>query len=316
MAHKTNRPTTPITDRYTTWRDAPPSPGIPQRLTSVDADDESMTFVADTIEWLRAEITSLGGPRAVEHYLASATGFDERCDRWASIRILERATGCTAPGRAWPGWRPDDPHARRRPLRPLELICVRLNAVLRRSVQEKGIERRSATVATIEAGGTAGELGLLLPGDVEFDGSVPVRLRLAGTEREFTAGFQVAIPRTVEIPHWARPSFAKVVEQAAGPEHPLLLRASNKAVGAQKIASTLLDRVTDLLDSSGLHEDRTVQPASIRNGAARIAYQQHGIDAAVARLGHDIDYVRGEIGLTPRRPARRDARPAKNQCEQ
>mgnify|MGYP003349590528 CR=1 FL=1 len=98
--------------------------------------------------------------------------------------------------------------------------------------------------------------------------------------------------------------FVAVIAQAAQADQPLLLRASTKAASPQKVASVLLGRATDLLDSSGLHGDPTVRPASIRNGAARISWQLDGIDAAVARLGHDVDFVRGEIGITKRRPVR------------
>lgn len=292
-------------DRDRFWQEVPLTPSLPAWLERVvDTDEVSSGFVADAIARLDRHRRTLGGMRTIDHFLASAVGFGERCDRWATVRIIELADGRTDKGPMWPGWMPEVGYQHRRPLRPLELTATRLAAMRKLSPQEKGIPARCATVAVAEAGAVGGEFGKIFHDDLEFDQGTVVAVRLRGTMRENPSGFPIAVPRTVEIPRWARAVFTEFANTVTERDRPLLLRATSNDVDPHRIETALTNRVARVLEVAGHRGAESVTPASVRNGAARVAFERDGLDAAVARLGHEVRFVRSEIGLDPQRPAR------------
>ena len=293
-------------DRFRFWQEVAFTPSLPGRLERLaGADEVSSGFVADAIVRLERDRRTLGGSRAVDLFLASAVGFDERCDRWAAVRIIELAGGGTDKGMAWPGWVPAGPGARRRPLRPLEMVAARVAAMTKLSSQEKGLPARCATVGVVEAGAIGGELGKILPDDVVFDDGVVVAVRLRGTVRDNSSGFPAASPRTAVLPLWARQAFTEVAMAATRQDRPVLLRASSDETDPHRIQTALMSRVSRVLEVAGHRGEAAVTPASIRNAAARDVFERDGLGAAVAFLGHDVRFVRAEIGLDLLRPVRR-----------
>jgi integrase len=63
--------------------------------------------------------------------------------------------------------------------------------------------------------------------------------------------------------------------------------------------------VRKALVRAGLGEDPTVTPLSVRNTAGRRVYDERGLEAAAAFLGHqDLMSVAREIGVREHRPTR------------
>jgi hypothetical protein len=84
----------------------------------------------------------------------------------------------------------------------------------------------------------------------------------------------------------------------------LLLYTGNSTV-PNKIQSSILMTVNKVLEDAGLAGDPPVKPQSVRNGAARRAYNDGGIEAAAGLLGiRDLNGVAREIGVRPHLPQR------------
>jgi hypothetical protein len=237
---------------------------------------------------LTTELEARAPQGAVDRFLAAGSSFEDRLDRWGTLRALERIS--QLPGRAldFPGWVPDDPNLRRRPFTKIETGLIRLCS-LKSPI-------RAASTGALDAGTASGELALLLPDHVvRANSGTATHLVLLGTERPSTYGYPVATPRTLEIPTWARTAFDQLLIGAEN-DRPLLY--TGNSVDTHKVQSSILMTINKVIDDAGLAGDPTVKPQSIRNSSARRAYESEGIEAAAALLGiSDFNSVAREIGI-------------------
>lgn len=157
-------------------------------------------------------------------------------------------------------------------------------------------------MAVLDAGGISGELGRLHGVDVVSRDGGGFAVAAPGTMRTQRFGYTMAAPRTLEIGDWASGKF-ETLSKATSPEDLLLYAGS--ATTPAKIQSSILMNVTSTLNYAGFGADPTVRPLSIRNTAGRRAYEEGGLEAAAALLGHD-DYnaVAQKIGLRGRKAVR------------
>jgi hypothetical protein len=252
---------------------------------------------AATIAAFADEITEYlesrrGAPHAINLFLSVADDITERRDRYAALRALELLIGSKAAPLARPVWL-GVPNERRRPLTAIEMGVVRLAA--RRTV------RRTLPVALLEAGAASGEVGQCFAADVACDpfGSATL-LNAPGSLRTLGSGYPPCHPRLLTIPAWAAKTVGKVAAALPGDAPVAYLGEATDPAAAQ---SAVLMNVRNTLNIAGFATDTTVTPLSIRNGAARAAYERDGIQAAFAMLGHDdMNHMAREIGLRPQLP--------------
>lgn len=235
-----------------------------------------------------------------------------RRDRYATVRTLElfRVRAIDRDPLAYPEIRlaHDDRYLRRRPLQPTEIGLVRLAAIYLRNVHV-------ASVAVLDAGGTAGD----------YPGLGPDRVVITDLDHRqgfFMLGGTTRIsPRTNPIPSWA---FDRIVtatetvqsrEAGLGDRHlphvdPSICTGSRKH--RAKVESAALMNVRTVLDVSGLRQDPTVEPASIRNTQGRHLWQTHSLEEAARRLGvNDFNSLRREIGAAPHKPIQKRQVPSR-----
>lgn len=286
------------TTRWDLWADRGLPTGIDAALA---ARGTHSTAAIATVAALAAELESrlehLRPPAAVDRFLAAGEAWEDRLDRWSTLRTLERLAHLPAKPLPWPGWAPPDPNLRRRPLTSVEIGLVRLSALRTKA--------KAALVGALDAGLASGELPLVAADQIVVADGAPAAMRAPGTCRDNRSGYPEAFARRLDIHSWCRPAFTAAVEhQAAGPR---LLYQGNSATHAT-IQSAQLMAVGTVLADAGLAGDPTVKPLSIRNTAGRHAYETAGrsIEAAADLLGHDdLMFVAREIGIRPHRPTRR-----------
>lgn len=279
----------PLVTRWMIWGDE----GLPDNLESRLR--ATRTYAPATITQLVALASELNerlehrAPAgAVDHFLAAGDEWSESLDRRAALRVLERLSHLPSAPLAKPDWHAPKATLRRRLLTELEIGLVRhcsLDSPL-----------CASTVGALDGGTASGELHKITPPTVRRDPSgLPTHLDGLGTERPSPFGYPVAAPRTIEIPLWARPSFARLVPNTPFDAPILYTGASNDPT---KVQSAILMSANKALAKAGLGDDPTVKPLSIRNTAARRAYETSGLEAAAQFLGHgDFTSVAREIGL-------------------
>lgn len=287
-----------LATRWDAWSDDGLPPYISQRLLATGVYGPStVATVAGLADELEVRLAQCAAFKAVDGLLAAGSTWEDRCDRRAVVRILERLAQLKVPSLPWPGWLPPDPNARRRILTDVERSLVR-----HCSLATTG---RSAVVGALDSGAASGELALLLRSAVALDeaGSA-VALDLAGTQRDVKSGYPEAAPRRRELALWSRPAFTSLLTGRTG-DRPLLYGGHATDLG--KIQSSLLMTVGAVLADAGLAGDPTVKPLSIRNSFGRAFYDLgRGIEATAAVLGHhDLMSVTREIGISPHKAARR-----------
>lgn len=230
----------------------------------------------------------------------------ERRDRYATIRTLEllRVRAIDLDPLPYPNIDLPSPdrHLRRRPLQPTEIGLVRLTALY---LQDLHV----ASVAVLDSGGTAGDLAGVGPEQVVI------------TDRANGQGFFVLCgtawiaTRTNPIPAWsfdrvlaARDSAAKREKTIGDSDltdiYPSICTNSRKQ--HNKVVSAALMNVKTVLDLTGLRQDLTVEPASIRNTFGREIWNTSGLEEAGRLLGvNNFNGLRKEIGATPHKPVRK-----------
>ncbi len=227
----------------------------------------------------------------------------ERRDRYATIRTLEllRARAIDFDPLPYPDIEPveDDLYLRRRPLQPTEIGLVRFTAIHLRYIH-------AASVAVLDSGGTAGDYPGVGPDQVviiDHQNRQGVFV-LCGTSR--------IAARTNPIQSWAfdrvvaAKNAAQVREERLGDGHlphiyPSICTDSRNHRG--NVESAALMNVKTVLDATGLRQDPTVEPASIRNTHGREIWQTHSLEQAAHRLGvTDFNSLRREIGAAPHKP--------------
>lgn len=293
---QTDLATTNLATRWVTWSENGLPDHLDDRLRAIGTYSE---MAVTTISELAAELGELlerwSGGRAVDHFLAAPTAWIERCDRWATLCVLELLSRLPGEGLERPAWQAPSSDIRRRILTEVEIALVRHVAL--------GSPMRTATIGALDGGVVSGELPRLLVESVRVDlaGQAAV-LDAPGTQRESSCGYPVAEPRVLEIPAWSRAAFAQLTQGA--PFESLLLYGGTSS-DEGKIQSSILMVAGKALAKAGLSGDPTVKPLSIRNTAARRVYEANGLEAAAAFLGHaDLMSVAREIGIREHRPAR------------
>lgn len=237
-------------------------------------------------------------------------GIEEQRDRYSTVRTLElfRVRAIDADPLPYPNLPTpaDNPNLRRRWLQPVEIGLVRLSSLYRS-------DSHVSAIAVLDTGGTAGDYpGLGADRVVIVDAANQIGyFRLAGTN--FVA------ERTNPIPPWAFDSvvaatnaYVKREQQLADRDQtdcfPSICTDSRK--DANKVTSAALMIVKTVLDDTGIRQDATVKPESIRNTAGRRIWQADSLEAAAKALGvTDFNSLRKEIGAAPHRPVKTKWRP-------
>lgn len=275
------------------------------------------THTEEAVETLttygREIVTELGtGPipeTELNGWIATG-GIEEQRDRYATVRTLELFRVRAIDGDPLPfpdlPTPPDNPHVRRRCLQPAEIGLIRLASRYR-------TDMHASAIAVLDAGGIAGDYpGLGADQVVIVDAANQIGyFRLAGTNfvRE----------RTNPIPGWAfEPVMAateaykkregKLKDRDQTDCHPSICTDSRKNVN--KVTSAALMIVKTVLDDTGIRQDPTVKPESIRNTAGRRIWQADSLEAAAAALGvTNFNSLRKELGAAPHRPVKKKWRP-------
>lgn len=232
---------------------------------------------------------------AVDHFLAAGDEWTERLNRRTTLRVLERLNHLPGAPLAKPDWLTPKATLRRRLLTELEIGLVRhcsLDSPL-----------CASTVGALDGGAASGELPKIVPPTVRRDPKgLPTHLDGLGTKRPSPFGYPAAAPRTISIPHWSRPSWARLLPNT--PEDAPILYTGASSDSA-KIQSAILMSANKALAKAGLGDDPTAKPLSIRNTAARRVYDDQGLEAAARFLGHgDFMSVAREIELREHLPVR------------
>ena len=274
---------------WQTWT-AGGTPTAAPGLSSRFLDDESRAVFTELCNELRDRLATRIDPvRAVDGFLAQGETLEERRNRSATVRILEKLSGMRVKADPLPTWL-SAVNERRRPFTVVEAVLVRLCAY--------ESPRRANLVGFSEAGLGSGELHLILPDDVTLDSNLRATHVVArGTQRSNRAGYPVAAPRRLTIPGWAQDSIGSHAATARQGQ-PMLY--DGKATDPQDRQSSVLTTIGNVLEDAGLKQDPTVSPLSIRNTAALVRYRAEGIEAAASFLGiDDLNSVLREIGVRP-----------------
>lgn len=284
--------------RWELWAEDGLPTSIEQRLLAAGTHAADVaTAVAQVADELTGLMERHHPVAAVDRFLSGVDSWEDRCDRWATLRTLERLSQLPVAAPAWPGWVPPDPHARRRPLTAIEMALVRHCSMVRTG--------RAAVVGALDSGAASGELTAINRTAVILGANgTPTGLRAAGTRRDTKSGYPEAAPRTLDLPAWCRPTYTRLL---AGPTGDRPLAYGGRSDDQQKIQSCLLMDVGAALKDAGLAGDPTVKPLSIRNTYGRAVHDAGGgIEGAAAALGHDdLMSVAREIGIRPHKPARK-----------
>lgn len=280
--------------RWAAWEDEGLPEGMGDRLAAAGLADAAATREVDRLAGdLDARLARQPAELAVDGFLAAGDGWADRLDRRAVLRIGEVLSMLPVAALSWPGWAHPDPHARRRPLRPVELTLVRL-------VARRGRLLRGLAVAVAEAGAASGELALLRVADAAVDADGKAWLALPGCRR--------ARPRRRPLPGWARPLLQGRQETVDGDQARLLLYDGASSDDG-RIQSAVLMQLGAALGDAGLTGDPSVAPLSLRNTTGRAIHETSGIEAAADALGAArLDPLRAELGLVAHQPPRRRRR--------
>lgn len=258
-------------------------------------------------------VTELGPgpiPEAELNGWVATGGIEDQRDRYATVRTLElfRVRAIDGDPLPFPNIPApaDNPHVRRRWLQPVEIGLIRLASLYR-------TDMHACAIAVLDAGGIAGDYpGLGADRVVVVDAANQIGyFRLVGTN--FVG------ERTNPIPGWAFESVmastaaykkreAKLAKRDQIDCHPSICTDSRKNVN--KVTSAALMNVKTVLDDTGIRQDTTVKPESIRNTAGRRFWQADSLEAAAAALGvTNFNSLRKEVGAAPHRPVKKKWRP-------
>lgn len=249
---------------------------------------EALELLGELAEELAGHSSTGTATAAMNKFFHCSEEWADTCNRKAAFRTLEIL--CGAKGDASQSPTPPSAAARRRPFVALEAGVVRVCALQN--------PRSGLPVAALDAGCASGELHLIRAEHLVLQADGHYALAAPGTERDNTSGFTVAHPRQLQVARWATPLVTTALAEHNG-KRPLLYHGASTDQVKQQ--SAILMNVNNLLKRAGLAADRSVQPLSIRNTAARERYDRDGnIEQVVAMLGADsYDTVLREIGLRP-----------------
>lgn len=236
--------------------------------------------------------------RMIEQFLSATDDITSRRDRFAALRALELLIPLSTEALERPSW-VGERNERRRPLSAIELGVVRMCALTK--------PKSLVPVGLLDAGCVSGELVSIHAGNFNrgHDRRI-VTVDAPGTTRSSLSGYPPADPRRLLIPDWCAAAIGKRVD--ALPVDTTVAYYGSRTEPAKAEASVLMN-VHSVLVMAGLGSDRTVTPLSIRNGAARLVYLQHGLEAAFEMLGHqNMSLMASEIGRSPQRPCRQPRR--------
>lgn len=284
--------------RYAIWAEDRLPTDLPARLgrfrTFTSAALDQLSALTEEVE---QRLDHAAPAHAIDRFLAAGADFDDRVNRRATIRVLERLTGLRLPALPWPGWTHPDPNARRRVMTGIEIGLVRWCSL--------ETAQRAAVAGALDAGSTSAELVDITTDIVTVDDhGQAMGLVLPGSGRSNPSGFPGASGREAELLDWCRPAFTEQLGKVSAGASLLYGGHSESRAGIQ--SAILMHLSKAVFRDAGVDGDPTVKPISIRNTAARAVYEQSGIEAAAAFLGHDdLMFVMREIGCRPHLPAGR-----------
>lgn len=282
--------------RYETWQ----REGLPlnptTRLRAIGTyDDAALATVEVLVTELSQRMERDHAGAAVDTFLAASASWKDGNARYATLRSLEFLS--QLPGEAQPRRHADAPaNLRRRVLSSLERGLVRHAAL--------SATMRVVLIGALDAGIASAELARLDTSHLARDTQGrPTHYLAPGSTRESASGYPAAAPRTLVIPTWSQEALAFVAKSTPA-SAPLLYNGTSTSPTRQQ--STILMAVNGCLERAGFGDDKTVTPLSVRNTAARAIYDESGLEAAAAFLGHeDLGSVAREIGIREHRPLRK-----------
>lgn len=248
---------------------------------------DAHAHLADQIGHLDRLLGDYQPTRAIDRYLASPVERLERLDRWATL-VLLREVGLL-PLRVLPD-RPDwsVPGHTKRVFTDLEHGALRAVSLAN--------PFDAVTVALSEAGATGHDLHRIDPSWLTEPDTDQWLVDLPGDSRTH--------PRRIQLAAWSRPALTQLLQQrpASG-----ALLYTGTADDPEKRRSSMLMRLRKLVRYTGLDNDASVSPESLRHTGARQTYDadpQGGLQAAANVLGlGDLDKVAHRLDLDRQEPS-------------
>jgi hypothetical protein len=288
--HTKNGPASKAAERAQVWdqfaRDGLPA-SIEGRLEPFLGSDAARN-VATVAEEITSHLaTGIDPSRMIDLFLAEPDTITDRRERYAALRAIELLVPRTIEPLARPLWiaRQDEC---RRPLTPIELGVVRMCACT--------TVHALIPVGLLDSGCASGELAVVPADEIDRDHlDRATHINAPGTLRDCKSGYPPCRPRRLTVPSWCATKLGSVAAALPCGSPVAYFGHSSDPAKAQ---SAVLMNVRAALAAAGLGSDPTVKPLSIRNGAARAVYEQHGLEAAFKILGHkNKNLMASEIGL-------------------
>lgn len=238
---------------------------------------------------LEVAINAHGADRGVGSFLGNASDHDDLLDRRALVVLLAHLSNLEVLPQLP---LPEDLHGRgpglRRLLRPLEFVMLRAAA---------RDARRATLLRLIAAGATETECARLCTDQVSFrdDGQIGVRV----------GGGRGRAVRIVVLSPGSDDAIRHLLDIS---DDGYLIPLDAIGTGTERV-ETINKTLRRLLASTGLGADPSATVASIRNTGLRAVHDTFGLETAAAVAGTDnLQVLRQELGLTKRKPSRRQTR--------